>query len=51
MYEVYYAYFNDDNTISHEYYDSFEKYEDAVKAVDDLNKDPYCIAYIKERSD
>lgn len=47
MYKVYYTYFNEDGTTSHEYYDSFDNYEDAVKAVDGLNRDPNCQAYIR----
>ena len=35
MYDVYYTYFN----------------EDAVKAVDGLNRSPNCQAYINERTD
>ena len=47
MYKVYYTYFNEDGTTSHEYYDSFDNYEDAVKAVDGLNRSPDCQAYIR----
>ena len=46
-YKVYYTYFEEDGTFSHNFYDSFDKYEDAVKAVDGLNRDPNCQAYIR----
>ena len=51
MYEVYYTYFNEDDTTSHEYYDRFDDYEDAVNAVDSLNRNPNCQAYINERGE
>lgn len=49
-YKVYIKYYNEDGTTSKEFYNSFDKYEDAAKAVDGLNEDPNCEAYIVDEN-